>query len=52
MRATGVDRFVQLAGPYLRKDVAVVEAMAGKHGVDLGVLGTIVRDGPSPLAVG
>lgn len=50
MQASGVDRFVELAGPYLRKDVAVVETLAREHGVDLGVLGTVVRDGPFPLA--
>ena len=30
----------ELAGPYLRKDVAVVEQIAGELGVDLGRLGT------------
>lgn len=52
MRATGAERFVELAGPYLRKDVAVVETLARERGADLGVLGTIVHDGPYPLTAG
>ncbi len=52
IRTSGVDRFVQLAGPYLRKDVAVVEEVARALGVDLGALAIIVHDGPFPLTTG
>jgi hypothetical protein len=33
------------AAPYLRKDVAVVERVAGELGLNTGLLGDIVRSG-------
>lgn len=51
LRAVGsVEQFTELAGPYLRKDVAVVEAVAARSGLDTGILGDVVRDGPVPLS--
>jgi 3-hydroxyisobutyrate dehydrogenase-like beta-hydroxyacid dehydrogenase len=41
-----VDRFAAAAAPYLRKDVALVERVAGELGLDTGLLGDIVRAGP------
>jgi 3-hydroxyisobutyrate dehydrogenase-like beta-hydroxyacid dehydrogenase len=36
--------------PFLVKDVAVCEAVAETMGLDLGLLGTVVRDGPLDLS--
>ena len=48
-RAGGMDRFEELAGPFLRKDIAACrEAVAGS-GVDLGLLDTAVREGTLSL---
>ncbi|MCV7388032.1 NAD(P)-dependent oxidoreductase [Mycobacterium porcinum] len=48
-RIGGIDRFVEMAGPFLRKDVAACREAAAEAGVDLGLLGTVVRQGPLPL---
>jgi 3-hydroxyisobutyrate dehydrogenase-like beta-hydroxyacid dehydrogenase len=49
-RIGGIDRFAELAGPFLRKDVAACREAAAEAGVDLGMLGTVVHQGPLPLA--
>lgn len=41
--------FAERAAPYLRKDVAVVEQVAGELGLDTGLLGDVVRTGPFRL---
>lgn len=52
-RIGGMDRFAELAGPFLRKDVAACREAAAEAGVELGLLGTAVREGPLDLdAVG
>jgi 3-hydroxyisobutyrate dehydrogenase-like beta-hydroxyacid dehydrogenase len=52
-RVGGMDRFAQLAGPFLSKDIAACREAAAEAGVELGLLGTAVRDGPLDLdAVG
>jgi 3-hydroxyisobutyrate dehydrogenase-like beta-hydroxyacid dehydrogenase len=43
------DRFAAAAAPYMRKDVAVIEQVAGELGLDTGLLGTVVRTGPFTL---
>jgi len=43
------DRFAAAAAPCLRKDVAVVERVAGELGLNTGLLGDIVRSGPFAL---
>jgi 3-hydroxyisobutyrate dehydrogenase-like beta-hydroxyacid dehydrogenase len=48
-RIGGLDRFEELAGPFLRKDVAACREAAAEAGVELGLLGTAVRDGPLAL---
>lgn len=45
-RIGGIDRFTELAGPFLRKDVAACREAAAEAGVDLGLLGAVVREGP------
>jgi 3-hydroxyisobutyrate dehydrogenase-like beta-hydroxyacid dehydrogenase len=50
-RIGGMDRFAELAGPFLRKDIAACREAAAESGVDLGLLGTAVRDGPLALDV-
>jgi 3-hydroxyisobutyrate dehydrogenase-like beta-hydroxyacid dehydrogenase len=50
-RIGGMDRFTELAGPFLRKDIAACREAVAESGVDLGLLGTAVRDGPLPLDV-
>jgi len=42
-------RFAEMALPYLRKDVALVEQTVADLGLDTGVLGEIVRAGPAKL---
>jgi 3-hydroxyisobutyrate dehydrogenase-like beta-hydroxyacid dehydrogenase len=48
-RIGGIDRFTELAGPFLRKDIAACREAAAEAGVDLGLLGTAVREGPLAL---
>jgi 3-hydroxyisobutyrate dehydrogenase-like beta-hydroxyacid dehydrogenase len=48
-RIGGMDRFEELAAPFLRKDVAACREAAGESGVDLGLLGIAVREGPLAL---
>lgn len=48
-RIGGMDRFAELAGPFLRKDIAACREAAAEAGVDLGLLGTAVREGPLDL---
>jgi 3-hydroxyisobutyrate dehydrogenase-like beta-hydroxyacid dehydrogenase len=48
-RIGGMDRFAQLAGPFLRKDIAACREAAVEAGVELGLLGTAVREGPLDL---
>jgi 3-hydroxyisobutyrate dehydrogenase-like beta-hydroxyacid dehydrogenase len=52
-RIGGMARFEELAGPFLLKDIAACREAAAEAGVELGLLGTAVRDGPLDLdAVG
>ena len=48
-RIGGMDRFAELAGPFLRKDIAACREAAADAGVELGLLGTAVREGPLAL---
>ncbi|WP_145010886.1 NAD(P)-dependent oxidoreductase [Mycobacterium marseillense] len=48
-RIGGMDRFAELAGPFLRKDLAACREAAGEAGVELGLLGSAVREGPLDL---
>ncbi|MBJ7336526.1 NAD(P)-dependent oxidoreductase [Mycolicibacterium sp.] len=48
-RIGGMDRFADLAAPFLRKDVDACREAAAEIGVDLGLLGVAVRDGPLAL---
>src|SRR5271167_2682596 len=48
-RIGGMDRFAELAGPFLRKDIAACREAATEAGVELGLLGTAVREGPLDL---
>lgn len=50
-RIGGMDRFEELAGPFLRKDIAACREATAESGVDLGLLGTAVREGPLALDV-
>ncbi|BBZ48054.1 NAD(P)-dependent oxidoreductase [Mycobacterium parmense] len=50
-RIGGMDRFEELAGPFLRKDIAACREAAAEAGVELGLLGTAVRGGPLALDV-
>jgi len=50
-RIGGMDRFAELAGPFLRKDIAACHAAAAEAGVELGLLGAAVREGPLALDV-
>jgi 3-hydroxyisobutyrate dehydrogenase-like beta-hydroxyacid dehydrogenase len=50
-RIGGMDRFTELAGPFLRKDIAACREAVAESGVDLGLLGTAVRQGPLALDV-
>jgi 3-hydroxyisobutyrate dehydrogenase-like beta-hydroxyacid dehydrogenase len=49
-RVGGMDRFAELAGPFLSKDIAACREAAAEAGVELGLLGTAVREGPLDLA--
>jgi 3-hydroxyisobutyrate dehydrogenase-like beta-hydroxyacid dehydrogenase len=48
-RIGGMDEFAQRAGPFLRKDIAACREAAAEAGVELGLLGTAVREGPLAL---
>ena len=48
-RIGGMDRFAELAGPFLRKDIAACREAAAEAGVELGLLDTAVREGPLAL---
>ncbi|TVS90129.1 NAD(P)-dependent oxidoreductase [Mycobacterium helveticum] len=48
-RVGGMDRFAELAGPFLRKDIAACREAAAEAGVELGLLDTAVREGPLAL---
>jgi 3-hydroxyisobutyrate dehydrogenase-like beta-hydroxyacid dehydrogenase len=48
-RIGGMDRFAELAGPFLRKDIAACREAAAEAGVELGLLGTAVQEGPLDL---
>lgn len=48
-RIGGMDRFAELAGPFLRKDIAACREAAAAAGVELGLLDTAVREGPLAL---
>ncbi|HEY4794231.1 MAG TPA: NAD(P)-dependent oxidoreductase [Mycobacterium sp.] len=48
-RIGGMDRFTELAGPFLRKDIAACREAAAEAGVELGLLETAVREGPLAL---
>ena len=49
-RVGGMDRFTELAGPFLRKDIAACRAAAAEADVELGLLETAVSEGPLALA--
>jgi 3-hydroxyisobutyrate dehydrogenase-like beta-hydroxyacid dehydrogenase len=49
-RIGGMDRFAELAGPFLRKDIAACREAAAEAGVELGLLETAVSEGPLALA--
>jgi len=51
-RTGGVDAFVTMAAPFLRKDVAAAVVAAELVGADLGFLRSVVEKGPLPLAGG
>jgi 3-hydroxyisobutyrate dehydrogenase-like beta-hydroxyacid dehydrogenase len=48
-RVGGMDRFAELAGPFLRKDIAACREAAAEAGVELGLLDTAAREGPLAL---
>jgi 3-hydroxyisobutyrate dehydrogenase-like beta-hydroxyacid dehydrogenase len=48
-RIGGMDEFAERAGPFLRKDIAACREAAAEAGVELGLLGTAVREGPLAL---
>jgi hypothetical protein len=48
-RIGGMDRFAEVAGPFLRKDIAACIAAAADAGADLGLLGSVVERGPLEL---
>jgi len=48
-RIGGMDEFAERAGPFLRKDIAACREAAAEAGVQLGLLGTAVREGPLAL---
>jgi 3-hydroxyisobutyrate dehydrogenase-like beta-hydroxyacid dehydrogenase len=51
-RTGGVEAFVSLAAPFLRKDVAAAVSAAELVGAELGFLRSVVETGPLPLANG
>jgi 3-hydroxyisobutyrate dehydrogenase-like beta-hydroxyacid dehydrogenase len=48
-RIGGMAEFAERAGPFLRKDIAACREAAAEAGVELGLLGTAVREGPLAL---
>lgn len=46
----GPDAFAELAAPFLRKDIGAIADVAADGGFGLGLLGSVVEDGPLPLA--
>jgi 3-hydroxyisobutyrate dehydrogenase-like beta-hydroxyacid dehydrogenase len=50
-RIGGMHRFEELAGPFLRKDIAACREAAADAGVELGLLGTALREGPLALDI-
>ena len=48
-RIGGMDRFAELAGPFLSKDIVACREAAAEAGVELGLLDTAVREGPLAL---
>ncbi|MDT5410900.1 MAG: hypothetical protein QOG14_3120 [Mycobacterium sp.] len=48
-RIGGMDSFEELAGPFLRKDIAACREAAADAGVELGLLEAAVRAGPLDL---
>jgi 3-hydroxyisobutyrate dehydrogenase-like beta-hydroxyacid dehydrogenase len=48
-RIGGINRFEELAGPFLRKDIAACREAAAEAGVELGLLGTAVQEGSLDL---
>jgi 3-hydroxyisobutyrate dehydrogenase-like beta-hydroxyacid dehydrogenase len=48
-RVGGMAPFAERAEPFLRKDIAACREAAAEAGVDLGLLGTAVREGPMAL---
>lgn len=46
----GIDKFTELAAPFLRKDVDAALKAAGEAGADLGLLYDVITGGPLPLA--
>jgi 3-hydroxyisobutyrate dehydrogenase-like beta-hydroxyacid dehydrogenase len=49
-RIGGIDRFTELAGPFLRKDLAACVEAVAERGADLGLLGTVTNSGPLDLS--
>lgn len=49
LRIGGIDRFAELAGPFLRKDIAACRAAAAEAGADLGLLAEVIDSGSIPL---
>lgn len=45
----GLDAFIDLAGPFLRKDAAAAVAAADVAGIDLGLLRSVIEAGPLNL---
>jgi 3-hydroxyisobutyrate dehydrogenase-like beta-hydroxyacid dehydrogenase len=48
-RIGGMERFSELAGPFLRKDIAACREAVAEMGAELGLLETAVRQGPLAL---
>jgi 3-hydroxyisobutyrate dehydrogenase-like beta-hydroxyacid dehydrogenase len=48
-RIGGMQRFAELAAPFLRKDIVACREAAAEAGVELGLLDTAVREGPLEL---
>jgi 3-hydroxyisobutyrate dehydrogenase-like beta-hydroxyacid dehydrogenase len=48
-RIGGMERFTELAGPFLHKDIAACTEAAAEAAADLGFLGTVVDSGPLEL---
>jgi 3-hydroxyisobutyrate dehydrogenase-like beta-hydroxyacid dehydrogenase len=48
-RIGGMDEFAERAGPFLRKDIAACREAAAEAGVELGLLGTALQEGPLAL---